>query len=58
VNKDKSETSLGFTDGTEREITVALPSTGKYTVFVRAVVMQDEVLINQSLGAKVVVKKV
>jgi hypothetical protein len=58
VNKDKSETSLGFTDGTDRNITVTLPDTGKYTVFVRAVIMVDDAVINKSLGAKVTVKKV
>ena len=58
MNKDKTETSLGFTAGTEREITVALPSVGKLTVYVRAVEMLDGVVINKSLGAKIAVKAV
>ena len=58
MNKDKTETSLGFTDGTEREIKVTLPSMGKFTVYVRAVEMLDGVVTNGSLGAKITVRAV
>jgi hypothetical protein len=58
VNKDKTETSLGFTEGTDRNIMVTLPSTGKYTVYIRAIEMVDGVILNKSLGAKIAVKAV